>query len=74
MRTDAMGETVRTVGKVLLAWLVLSVPVALLVGRVLRVRRVHQEQWAEWEQRGRQARLDLLARPASKEYRGPLAP
>jgi hypothetical protein len=69
-----MGETVRTVGKVLLVWLALSVPVGLLVGRVLRARRVHQEQWAEWEQRGRQVRLDQLARPVSKECPDPLVP
>lgn len=69
-----MGATVWTANKVLAVLLALSVPVVLLVDRGLRVRKAHQEQWAEWERRERQARLDRLARPVSRENRGPLVP
>ena len=59
------GKTGKTVGKVLLVWLGLVVPAAILVGRVLRARRVRME---------REVRLARLARPVSKENRGPLVP
>ena len=55
----------------LLVWLVLSVPVALLVSRVLRVSREQMERQVRQE---RQDRLARLARPVSKENRGPLVP
>ena len=59
------ASTVKTVSKVLLVWLVLSVPLGLLVGRVLRGRRVQTRK-------DLLARLDRLARPVNKENQGPL--
>jgi hypothetical protein len=49
-----MGQAALTVFKVFLVWMVLSVPVAILGGKVLKARREQMEREA---QRGRPANL-----------------